>query len=75
MLTKAAKPDKNHLAYVGIVAPVDNAFWNTRYPPNRWRCQCGVEQTDEPTTDIPSNLPQYLLNLVLIVERVNKYLM
>lgn len=57
LLTKAAKPDKNHLAYVGIVAPVDNAFWNTHYPPNRWRCQCGVEQTDEPTTDIPSNLP------------------
>ncbi len=57
LLTKAAKPDQKHLAYVGIIAPVDSDFWNTHYPPNRWRCQCGVEQTDEPTTDIPDGLP------------------
>jgi hypothetical protein len=57
LLSKAAKPDQKHLQYVGIIAPVDSAFWNTHYPPNRHRCQCGVEQTDEPTTDIPSDLP------------------
>lgn len=55
--TKANKPDANHLAFVGIVRPVNDAFWNAHYPPNRWRCQCSVEQTDEDATDIPNNLP------------------
>ena len=55
--TKAAKPDKDHLAYVGIIRPIDDAFWNAHYPPNRWRCQCSVEPTDEGATDIPGNLP------------------
>ncbi len=57
LLTKASKPDEKHLQYVGIIAPVDSIFWSTHYPPNRWRCQCGVEQTDEDATDIPHDLP------------------
>ena len=57
LLTKAAKPDEKHLAYVGIVRPVDDIFWNAHYPPNRWRCQCGVESTDSEAEDIPDNLP------------------
>ncbi len=57
MLTKSSKPDATHLTYVGIVRPVDDEFWDVHYPPNRWRCQCGVEQTDEDETDIPDNLP------------------
>jgi len=58
LLTKAAKPDEKHLKFVGIVRPVDDPFWDTHYPPNRWRCQCSVEQTDSDATDIPANLPQ-----------------
>lgn len=57
ILTKAAKPDEKHLKYVGIIRPVDDSFWNAHYPPNRWRCQCSVEQTDDDATDIPNNLP------------------
>jgi hypothetical protein len=55
--TKAANPDKIHLTYVGIIRPVDDPFWDTRYPPSRWKCQCDVDQTDEVETDIPGNLP------------------
>lgn len=57
LLTKSSQPDEKHLKYVGIIAPVDSVFWQTHYPPNRWMCQCGVEQTDDEVTDIPSNLP------------------
>lgn len=57
LLTKASKPDDAHLKFVGIIQPVDSIFWQTHYPPNRWRCQCGVEQTDEEPTDVPNNLP------------------
>lgn len=38
LLTKSSQPDEKHLKYVGIVAPVDSVFWQTHYPPNRWRC-------------------------------------
>ncbi len=57
ILTKAAKPDEKHLQYVGIIRPVGDSFWNAHYPPNRWRCQCGVESTDAEATDVPANLP------------------
>lgn len=57
LLTKASKPDEKHLQFVGIIRPVDDAFWGTHYPPNRWRCQCSVEQTDDEASDIPDNLP------------------
>lgn len=55
--TKAAHPDPVHLKYVGIIRPVDDPFWDTHYPPSRWRCQCDVEQVDDEPTDIPANLP------------------
>lgn len=55
--TKAANPDPVHLTYVGIIRPVDDPFWDTHYPPSRWRCQCDVDPTDAEDTDIPSNLP------------------
>lgn len=58
MRTKANKPDAAHLVYVGIVRPIDDPIWDTIYPPNRWKCQCSVEQTDDEETDIPSNLPE-----------------
>lgn len=57
VMSKAAKPDEKHLSYVGIVRPVDDPFWNVHLPPNRWRCQCSVEQTDDEPTDIPAKLP------------------
>lgn len=57
MRTKANKPDAAHLVYVGIVRPIDDPIWDTIYPPNRWKCQCSVEQTDDASTDIPANLP------------------
>lgn len=33
-----------HRAWEGIIRPVDDAFWDTHYPPNGWRCRCGTDQ-------------------------------
>ncbi len=57
MLSKAAKPDEKHLKFVGINLPIDDIFWTTHYPPNRWRCQCSAEPNDDDVTDVPENLP------------------
>lgn len=56
--TKAANPRIDHLDYVGIIRPVDDPFWSTNYPPNGWKCQCSVAQSDKQATDIPDGLPE-----------------
>jgi hypothetical protein len=37
-------PRADHLAWNGVVLPVDDAFWQTHYPPNGFGCKCGVKQ-------------------------------
>lgn len=29
-----------HRAWDGVIKPVDDPWWDTRYPPNGWRCRC-----------------------------------
>ena len=57
MESTSSHPREDHLDYVGITRPVDDSFWDTYYPPNGWRCQCSVSQTDQVATDIPDGLP------------------
>jgi SPP1 gp7 family putative phage head morphogenesis protein len=33
-----------HAEWDGIVRPVDDSFWDTRMPPNAYRCRCTVEK-------------------------------
>lgn len=42
--TSAADPRQEHLAWAGIVLPVDDPFWSTHFPPNGWGCKCSVRQ-------------------------------
>lgn len=37
-------PRAEHLAWNGVVLPVDDPFWQTHYPPNGFNCKCGVRQ-------------------------------
>ena len=30
-----------HLAWDGVILPVDDSWWDTHYPPNGWDCRCG----------------------------------
>lgn len=32
----------SHAEWDGLTLPVDHPFWDTRYPPNGWRCRCRV---------------------------------
>lgn len=42
--TASANPREQHLAFVGIMLPVDDSFWSTHFPPNGWGCKCSVRQ-------------------------------
>ena len=42
--TRASDPRKEHLGWVGIILPVDDAFWSTHWPPNGWGCKCSIRQ-------------------------------
>lgn len=33
----------SHVVLNGLVYPADHEFWNTNYPPNGFRCRCGVQ--------------------------------
>jgi hypothetical protein len=47
----------------GIKKPVDDPFWNTRYPPNHWRCRSIVDAVaddeENKVTPTPDDLPEY----------------
>ncbi len=38
----ALEPRAEHLAFEGIILPVDDPFWRTHFPPNGWGCKCAV---------------------------------
>lgn len=42
--TTSRDPREEHLAFVGIILPVDHPFWATHFPPNGWLCKCQVRQ-------------------------------
>lgn len=38
----STNPRAAHLAFEGIILPVDDPFWKTHFPPNGWGCKCAV---------------------------------
>lgn len=42
--TKSPDPRPEHLAWVGVILPVDDPFWRTHFPPNGWNCKCSTLQ-------------------------------
>jgi len=47
-----------HRFYEGATYPVGDAFWDTWYPPNGWRCRCFVVWNAEAKTVVPEALPE-----------------
>lgn len=42
--TVSREPREEHLAQVGTIAPVDDPYWETWFPPNGYNCKCSVRQ-------------------------------
>lgn len=40
-------PREQHLAWDGLILMHDDPFWDTYFPPNNWRCSCGVYSMSE----------------------------
>jgi hypothetical protein len=36
------RPTPEHVAWDGLVVPVDHPFWRTHFPPNGFNCSCRV---------------------------------
>ena len=49
-----------HASWDNVTLPVDDAFWQTHYPPNGWRCRCrvvGVSQAEYDRGEGPTGAP------------------
>lgn len=52
-----------HAAWDGIIKPVDSSFWDTRMPPNAFRCRCLVVKLSEgKNTNLDKHLKEYNKN-------------
>ncbi len=38
-----SEPREEHESWDGLILPATDPWWETYYPPNGWRCSCGVE--------------------------------
>ena len=47
MRTTSADPRAEHLAWVGLILPIDDPFWTTHWPPNGWGCKCQVRMISQ----------------------------
>ncbi len=56
LLTRSVTPREEHLAYVGLVLPMDDPFWQNNQPGNEWGCKCDWRTTDAEPTDAPADV-------------------
>jgi hypothetical protein len=52
--SRAANPRDGHKPYYNTVLPFNHSWWFTHTPPLAWNCLCGIENTDEEVTEIPT---------------------
>lgn len=52
MPTTSPAPEDSHREFWTrrLTLPVDDPFWLSHHPGDRWNCKCSLEQTDEPAT-------------------------
>jgi hypothetical protein len=56
--TGSANPRPEHLAFVGLVLPQDDPFWQRNQPGNEYNCKCDWRTTDKPaSSETPKDIP------------------
>lgn len=61
IMDKRTRP--SHAVLNGLVYPADHEFWNSNYPPNGFRCRCGVvtlsgRQVEAEGLEVQKEMPQ-----------------
>ena len=51
--TASANPRAEHLAYIGLILPMDDPFWTNNQPGNLYNCKCDWRSTDKAATKRP----------------------
>lgn len=46
-----ARVRPQHRLWNGLIFPIDDAFWQTHYPPNGWNCRCTVRAYSQADLD------------------------
>jgi hypothetical protein len=57
MPSTSAHPGADHRVFWGTVRPINDPFWSSHRPGDRWNCKCSLSSTDEPITQIPDATP------------------
>lgn len=57
MPSTSITPGEDHRIFWGTIRPIDDPFWNSHRPGDRWNCKCDLTSTDEEPTRIPDNIP------------------
>jgi SPP1 gp7 family putative phage head morphogenesis protein len=59
LATSSASPRPEHMAFVGLILPQDDPFWQRNQPGNEYNCKCDWRTTDKPaaTGTVPDDIP------------------
>lgn len=52
MPSTSIHPGADHRRFWGTVRPIDDPFWDSHRPGDRWNCKCSLSATDKPVTDV-----------------------
>jgi hypothetical protein len=57
MPSTSAHPGADHRVFWGTVRAINDPFWSSHRPGDRWNCKCSLSSTDEPITQVPDAAP------------------
>jgi|GEM_PF-932539 len=62
---------EEHLSWHQLVLPVDDAWWDTHYPPNGWGCRCYIVSANDRTLEKRGLTPTSKAPALKSTERIN----
>lgn len=64
-----ARVREEHKVLDGVIRPVEDAFWNTFYPPWSWRCRCTTKKLEE--GDVTTLMNK--INKIVVLPKIKKF--